>query len=50
VENQKIAQLSEKNLKAIYVYFNNAAEAFAVRNVISLHRYLEAYNILLLFF
>jgi len=45
VENQKIAQLSE-SLKAIYIYFNNAAEAFVVRNAISLHRYLEAYNIL----
>ena len=33
---KKIAQLSE-SLKAIYIYFNNAAEAFAVRNVISLH-------------
>ena len=29
------------NLKAIYIYFNNDAEAFAVRNAITLRRYLE---------
>jgi len=31
-----------RNLKAIYIYFNNDAEAFAVRNAITLRRYLEA--------
>jgi len=30
------------NLKAIYIYFNNDAEAFAVRNAITLRSYLEA--------
>jgi len=30
-----------RNLKAIYIYFNNNAEAFAVRNAVTLRRYLE---------
>jgi len=30
-----------RSLKAIYIYFNNDAEAFAVRNAITLRRYLE---------
>ena len=30
-----------RNLKAIYIYFNNDAEAFAVRNAITLRHYLE---------
>ena len=29
------------NLKAVYIYFNNDAEAFAVRNAITLRSYLE---------
>ncbi|GAH65478.1 unnamed protein product, partial [marine sediment metagenome] len=29
------------NLKAVYIYFNNDAEAFAVRNAITLRTYLE---------
>ena len=29
------------NLKAVYIYFNNDAEAFAVRNAITLRAYLE---------
>jgi len=31
-----------QNLKAIYIYFNNDAEAYAVRNAMTLRRYLEA--------
>ena len=31
-----------RNLKAIYIYFNNDAEAFAVENAITLGTYLEA--------
>jgi len=31
-----------RNLKAIYIYFNNDAEAYAVRNAMTLRRYLEA--------
>ena len=30
------------NLKAVYIYFNNDAEAFAVRNAITLRGYLQA--------
>ena len=30
------------NLKAVYIYFNNDAEAFAVRNAITLRAFLEA--------
>jgi len=37
---KKLGELSN-NLKAVYVYFNNDAEAFAVRNVITLHNYLR---------
>ncbi len=37
---RKLANLTE-NLKAIYIYFNNDAEAFAVRNAITLRAYLE---------
>jgi uncharacterized protein YecE (DUF72 family) len=37
---RKIAALS-KNLKAAYVYFNNDAEAFAVRNAVGLRRKLH---------
>ncbi len=29
------------NLKAVYIYFNNDAEAFAVRNAITLRSYLQ---------
>jgi uncharacterized protein YecE (DUF72 family) len=29
------------NLKAIYIYFNNDAEAFAVRNAVTIRGYLE---------
>ena len=29
------------NLKAVYIYFNNDAEAFAVRNVMTLRGYLQ---------
>lgn len=36
---EKIADLG-KNLKAIYVYFNNDAEAFAVKNAMTLMNYL----------
>ncbi len=35
----KIAHLG-KNLKAIYIYFNNDAEAFAVKNAATLRKYL----------
>jgi len=31
-------------LHSIYIYFNNDVEAFAVRNAITLHRYLKVYN------
>ena len=37
---KRLANLA-RNLEAIYIYFNNDAEAFAVRNAITLHRYLE---------
>ncbi len=37
---KRLANLA-RNLKAIYIYFNNDAEAFAVRNAITLRRYLE---------
>jgi len=37
---KRLANLAQ-NLKAIYIYFNNDAEAFAVRNAITLRRYLE---------
>lgn len=37
---EKLANLS-KNLKAIYIYFNNDAEGFAVRNAVTLRTYLE---------
>jgi len=30
------------NLKAVYIYFNNDAEAFAVRNAITIGGYLHA--------
>ena len=38
---KKISSL-RANLKAVYVYFNNDAEAFAVRNAITLRSYLQA--------
>ncbi len=37
---KKLANLAT-NLKAVYIYFNNDAEAFAVRNAITLRSYLE---------
>ncbi len=37
---KRLANLAQ-NLEAIYIYFNNDAEAFAVRNAITLRRYLE---------
>jgi len=37
---RKLADLTA-NLKAIYIYFNNDAEAFAVRNAITLRGYLQ---------
>jgi len=37
---KRLANLA-RNLEAIYIYFNNDAEAFAVRNAITLRRYLE---------
>jgi uncharacterized protein YecE (DUF72 family) len=37
---KRLANLA-RNLKTIYIYFNNDAEAFAVRNAITLRRYLE---------
>jgi len=40
---EKIA-MRGKSAHSIYIYFNNDAGAFAVRNAITLHRYLEAYN------
>ena len=36
---EKIARLGQ-NLKAIYIYFNNDAEAFAIRNALTLREYL----------
>lgn len=36
---KKISQLGQ-NLKAIYIYFNNDSQAFAVRNAITLRKYL----------
>jgi uncharacterized protein YecE (DUF72 family) len=38
---KKIASLTA-NLKAVYIYFNNDAEAFAVRNAKTLRQYLQA--------
>ena len=38
---RKLVDLSAK-LKAIYIYFNNDAEAFAVRNAITLRGYLQS--------
>ena len=38
---KKLVSLATK-LKAVYIYFNNDAEAFAVRNAITLRSYLEA--------
>lgn len=40
---KKIANLGS-NLKAVYIYFNNDAEAFAVRNALTLRSYLEEGN------
>jgi len=37
---KRLANLAA-NLKAVYIYFNNDAEAFAVRNAITLRAYLE---------
>jgi len=37
---KRLANLSA-NLKAIYIYFNNDAEAFAVRNAITIRTYLQ---------
>ena len=37
---KKLANLAA-NLKAVYIYFNNDAEAFAVRNAITLRGYLQ---------
>lgn len=37
---QKIARLS-RNVKAVYIYFNNDAEAFAVENAVTLKNYLR---------
>ena len=37
---ERLANLAA-NLKAVYIYFNNDAEAFAVRNAITLRAYLE---------
>ena len=37
---KRLAHLAQ-NLKAIYIYFNNDAEAFAVKNAMTLHSYLE---------
>jgi len=39
--SKRLASLAA-NLKAIYIYFNNDAEAFAVRNAITLRGYLQA--------
>lgn len=38
---RKLAGLAVK-LKAVYIYFNNDAEAFAVRNAVTLRSYLQA--------
>jgi len=38
---KRLANLA-RNLEAIYIYFNNDAEAFAVRNAMTLRHYLEA--------
>ena len=38
---QKIAQLGQ-NIKASYIYFNNDAEAFAVKNAITLRNFLQS--------
>ncbi len=37
---EKLARLAAK-LEAVYIYFNNDAEGFAIRNALTLHRYLE---------
>ncbi len=37
---EKLAHLATK-LKAVYIYFNNDAEAFAVRNAVTLRSYLQ---------
>jgi uncharacterized protein YecE (DUF72 family) len=39
---QRIAQLSQKNVKASYIYFNNDAEAFAVDNATALRNLLQS--------
>ena len=39
---KKLAELaSSANLKAVYIYFNNDAEAYAVENAVTLRSYLE---------
>ena len=38
---KRLADLAA-DLKAIYIYFNNDIEAFAVRNAITLHSYLQS--------
>ena len=38
---KRLADLARK-LKAVYIYFNNDAEAFAVRNAITLRSYLQS--------
>jgi len=37
---QKIARLGEK-VKAVYIYFNNDAEAFAVKNALTLTKFIS---------
>jgi uncharacterized protein YecE (DUF72 family) len=37
---QKIARLG-RSVKAVYIYFNNDAEAFAVKNALTLAHYLQ---------
>jgi uncharacterized protein YecE (DUF72 family) len=37
---EKIAQLGEK-VKAVYIYFNNDAEAFAIRNALTLAKFIN---------
>jgi len=37
---KRLAKLA-RNLKSVYIYFNNDAEAFAVRNAVTLRAYLE---------
>jgi len=37
---KKIAELAE-GVKAVYIYFNNDAEAFAIKNALTLASYLE---------